>query len=369
MHFRETRRRAVQRPACFVSLTLGRSACTGLNDDPCIRPFWSALPWSRNRGTVAHLLGFQLGRQSPTALGLRATRLGRRAWRPSILGLSLSNGPVPTSLLIFITGGTRGLGWALAREFVERGHRVAVCGRNVTGIERARNELPSSSLFAQCCDVSDAVALESFASAACAHFEAEAMHLWINNAGSVAQRGRMIDLPPAALREVIETNLLGTMLGCRTAARCMVRSGDVHGHIFNVDGAGVFGNGTPYFAAYGATKRAMPQLMRSLNREFASLNVSVHTFSPGMILTDLLLRDSTAQMRRFFNLLAERPETVAAFLAPRLVRVAQTTPPLRGTYIRYKTLPAAFGNIAWNALWPGRRYRFFDRNGNPVKPT
>jgi chlorophyll(ide) b reductase len=272
------------------------------------------------------------------------------------------------SLLVFITGGTRGLGLALAKELVKRGHRVAVCGRDITKNDGVHDELPSSNFFAQRCDVSDAAALESFVASAYTHFGQETMHIWVNNAGTVAQRGRIIDVPPSALREVIETNLLGTILGCRTAARSMIQSRSIHGHIFNMDGAGVFGAGTPNFAAYGATKRAIPQLMRSLNREFAQLNVSVHTLSPGMMLTDLLLRDSTAQMRLFFNLLAERPETVAAFLAPRILRVAQTTPPLRGAYIRYKTLPAAFGSIAWNALWPGRRFRFFDKSGNPVEP-
>ncbi|BAM81788.1 hypothetical protein, conserved [Cyanidioschyzon merolae strain 10D] len=291
----------------------------------------------------------------------------RRTRRPSRLALDSTLQPAADSLVVFITGGSRGLGWALTRAFAQGGHRVAVCGRDTTRLADIRSELPPTLLFAQRCNVASEDELESFVESAFSYFGESTMDVWINNAGTVGRRGSAVDVPAAALREVIETNLLGTMLGCRTAALHMTRAQNKHGHIFNVDGAGVFGNGTPYFAAYGTTKRAMPQLMRSLNRELAGTNVSVHTISPGMMITDLLLRDSTAQMRLFFNLLAERPETVAAFLVPRIIQVARSQPPLRGAYIRFKTLPGAFASIAWNAIVPGRRYRFFDRHGNLVE--
>lgn len=47
-------------------------------------------------------------------------------------------------------------------------------------------------------------------------------------------------------------------------------------------------------------------------------SIGVHNLSPGLVLTDLLLRDSTPVARRFFNALAEEPATVAAALAPRI---------------------------------------------------
>lgn len=64
------------------------------------------------------------------------------------------------------------------------------------------------------------------------------------------------------------------------------------GHIFNMDGAGADGGGTPRFAAYGATKRGLEQLSKSLNSELRMLglkNVAVHNLSPGMVTTDLLM--------------------------------------------------------------------------------
>jgi short-subunit dehydrogenase len=78
------------------------------------------------------------------------------------------------------------------------------------------------------------------------------------------------------------------------------------GHVFLVDGAGVGGNPTKGYASYGATKRAMPQLVASLNKELqdssqAKQKVCIHNLSPGMVLTDLLLSDSTPEQRKLFN--------------------------------------------------------------------
>ncbi|KAK4535600.1 hypothetical protein CDCA_CDCA05G1625 [Cyanidium caldarium] len=271
------------------------------------------------------------------------------------------------ALRVVVTGGTRGVGLALSRELIQRGHQVAVCGRSAVHVELAKRALPHAVLVEQC-DVADADALHRFAErvARLGDGRTPRIDAWINNAGAVGRRGPLATAPAEAVIAPVHTNLLGTLLGCREAIRQMQQWPDRHGHVFNTDGAGVFGAGTPNFAAYGATKRAMPQLMHSLNTELRGSNVSVHTVSPGMVLTELLLRDSTAANRVFFNWLAERPETVAAFLAPRIVQTVRRRPAARGAYIRFKTLPAAFATIACNALLPHRRYRFFDRLGNPV---
>lgn len=89
----------------------------------------------------------------------------------------------------------------------------------------------------------------------------------INNAGSNGYRyGPLLESTDEALEEIVETNVLGVMLSCREAIRVM-RSQPSAGHVFNMDGAGADGNATPRFAAYGATKRSLAQLGKSLNAE------------------------------------------------------------------------------------------------------
>jgi chlorophyll(ide) b reductase len=85
-------------------------------------------------------------------------------------------------------------------------------------------------------------------------------------------------------------------------------------------------------AAAGATKAAFPQLASTLVQELQSTHVGVHVLSPGMMLTELLLEGATAANKQAFNILCEHPETVAAFLVPR-VRSAVSCG-LTGTYAR-----------------------------------
>ena len=83
------------------------------------------------------------------------------------------------------------------------------------------------------------------------------------------------------------------------------------GHIFNMDGAGADGNATPSFAAYGATKRCLSQLGKSLQAELSQAkikNVGIHNLSPGMVNTQLLMAGPHSPVTKtFINVLGERP--------------------------------------------------------------
>ncbi len=62
----------------------------------------------------------------------------------------------------------------------------------------------------------------------------------------------LLETTPERIARVVQTNLLGSLLCTRAAARAMAATGG--GHIFNMDGAGADGQATPQYAAYGATK-------------------------------------------------------------------------------------------------------------------
>ncbi|KAH9762307.1 putative chlorophyll(ide) b reductase NYC1 [Citrus sinensis] len=117
--------------------------------------------------------------------------------------------------------------------------------------------------------------------------------------------------------EIVSTNLVGSILCTREAMRVM-RDQPKGGHIFNMDGAGSGGSSTPLTAFYGSTKCGLRQLQASLFKESKRSKVGVHTASPGMVLTDLLLSGSTIQNKLMFNIICELPETVAKTLVPRI---------------------------------------------------
>ncbi|KAH9800702.1 putative chlorophyll(ide) b reductase NYC1 [Citrus sinensis] len=116
---------------------------------------------------------------------------------------------------------------------------------------------------------------------------------------------------------IVSTNLVGSILCTREAMRVM-RDQPKGGHIFNMDGAGSGGSSTPLTAFYGSTKCGLRQLQASLFKESKRSKVGVHTASPGMVLTDLLLSGSTIQNKLMFNIICELPETVAKTLVPRI---------------------------------------------------
>jgi chlorophyll(ide) b reductase len=260
---------------------------------------------------------------------------------------------------IVITGSTKGLGLALAREFLRHGDCVVVSSRSSEAVEatvaRLRTDFPDR-VVGLPCDVSrnqDLEALVNFAVEQLGRLD-----IWINNAGTTGFESRaLVDADPAALEAVVRTNLLGSLLGCRAALGVMLPQGQ--GHIFNMDGRGADGSATPDMAAYGATKRAIPQLTRTLAKETEGSGVGVHTLSPGMVLTDLLLHNATPQAKRIYNILAEKPETVALWLVERARNVEGN-----GRYIRFLTNPKATWRFA--TAWR-RKNRFFDGEGRPVE--
>lgn len=217
--------------------------------------------------------------------------------------------------------------------------------------------------FGVAADVARPADVEALAASAREHLGGR-IDCWINNAAQVGSRGRLVDLSAEDVVGVVTTNLLGSLLCCREAAKTMRDTG---GHVFTMDGAGSGGNATATYVAYGSTKRAVPQMVASLDKELKSGNVRFHVLSPGMVLTDLLLSGNTADAStlRFFNFLAEEPETVAQKLAPRIREVVLRNGP-RSEYVKFLTLPRAFLQIAGGFLLGVRANRYFNKDGERV---
>merc|ERR1719464_2210868 len=101
---------------------------------------------------------------------------------------------------------------------------------------------------------------------------------------------------------------------------------------------------TPNFASYGVSKAGFPQLLKSLSKEGASKNVSVHILQPGMVITDLLMTSKDKRAYKFFNILAEMPHTVAGWLVPRIRGVSRGNG--TATALRYLTTTS----VVWRFL-------------------
>ncbi|GLI58802.1 hypothetical protein VaNZ11_000568 [Volvox africanus] len=332
-------------------------------------------------GTVSSLLGLQL--VLPVLSGAAVGGLfaamnrfcNRRVW------------PAPRQpITVIITGGSRGLGKAMAREFLAAGDRVLITSRTQEAVDVAvselREEVAAGTLGTRgsvdddedagggksypqvvgvVCDVSEPAAVAAVEAAALKAFGR--VDAWVNNAAYSGSFRFMVEQCDEQIEQVVYTNLLGTLLCTRQAISLFDRQRE-GGHVFNIDGAGADGFPTPNYAAYGATKAGITQLTATLQRELAGTPVRLHTVSPGMILTDLLLEGASTANKQAFNILCEHPETVAAFLVPRIKSaVARDS---SGTYTRYLTPTSVLMRLA---TAPARLGRFFDGAGRAVYPS
>lgn len=180
-------------------------------------------------------------------------------------------------LVVVITGASAGIGRATAIRFAGEGASVVLAARSRARLaqlaERIEGRFGVETLVVRC-DVREATEVEALAEAAIARFGR--IDVLVNNAG-YGLYGRIEDTPGEALRDVLETNVLGVHHAIRAVLPHMRRQGS--GHIVNV-GSVVGKRSWPYHGAYAASKFALTGLTQALRGELAGSGVSVTLVLP-----------------------------------------------------------------------------------------
>ncbi|NTU53805.1 MAG: SDR family oxidoreductase [Chlorobiaceae bacterium] len=272
------------------------------------------------------------------------------------------------SLGVVVTGGTAGLGLAMAREFLQLGDRVVICGRRESTLNAAlqalRVAVPGCMVYGTPCDVADPRQAPVFADFAVSKLGI--IDRWINNAGTAGLMRRPLwELDSLDIDETCSTNLSGSMILSAEALRVMLRQPDsaigVDYHLFNMGFTAAGLRSSPTTVPHRVSKRAvalMSELMLAELRSAGNTSIGIHELSPGLVLTDLLLRDATTAQKRFFNAMAETAETVARSLVPSIRGMDK-----RSGILRYQ--PVALMLMRFAASFLGyRKERFFDNDGN-----
>ncbi|TFB49541.1 beta-ketoacyl-ACP reductase [Cryobacterium tagatosivorans] len=189
-----------------------------------------------------------------------------------------------TARTVLVTGGNRGIGFAIAEEFLAQGHRVAVTARSGSG--------PEGSLTVRA-DVTDSASIDS------AFSEIEAalgpVEVVVANAG-ITRDTLLLRMSDDDFTSVIDTNLSGAFRVVKRASKGMLKAR--FGRIVLISSVvGLYGSAGQ--VNYAASKSGLIGLARSITRELGARGITANVVAPGFIETDMTAELPEAQQAEY----------------------------------------------------------------------
>ncbi len=188
-----------------------------------------------------------------------------------------------------VTGASRGIGRETARQFLEEGARVMICGRNAETIEKSRADLAKQTggeVHAVAADMTKEADIARLVDTAKQKFGT--VDILINNAGQMYS-GRFAAMTDAGLKEQFETKIFGFLRAIRLVHPIM--KAQKWGRIVNIIG-GAGKEPDPYMFGSGITNSGLLNITKSLSTEFGEDNVLVNAVCPGWVATNLWQRNA-----------------------------------------------------------------------------
>ena len=188
--------------------------------------------------------------------------------------------------IALVTGGTRGIGYAIVKKFLEHGATVILCGSREETAKRAEQQLKAENAAWHVegiwPDLTDPAQLQ----AACSDIQARhgRLDILVNNAG-ISARDSLFDYRPEDFAAIMELNVNSIFYASQAAARIMKEQGG--GVILNTSSMVSF-YGQSAGAGYPASKFAVNGLTRSLARELGPYGIRVNAVAPGVTRTDMV---------------------------------------------------------------------------------
>ena len=227
---------------------------------------------------------------------------------------------------VVITGSTRGLGFAMAMEFLLSGCNVTLSGRGEALSQTASSALlPFKGKYIYVpCNVQEKASVQGLWDKSLIQWGK--IDIWINNAGQSTPHTFSWDTDEAHTEDIIKTNLIGMIYGSQIASAEMIKQ--KQGAIYSMEGLGSNNSIQLKTILYGTTKHALTYFMKGLAKELENTGIIAGRLSPGMMLTDFITKTTDGErselmadekFKKLLNIIADRPETVAKFFIPRIL--------------------------------------------------
>jgi len=181
-----------------------------------------------------------------------------------------------------VTGGSRGIGAAIARAFAARGDLVAVHYREAAAAAAAvRDALPGDGHVVVRADLTDADAVRVMVDDTAGRLGG--LDVLVNNAGALLRRAPVGQIDDELFDKVVDLNARSVVMASQAAVPHLKQAG--HGAIINTSSVAARNGGGPGSAVYGGSKAFVSSITRNMARELAPQGIRVNAVAPGVIMT------------------------------------------------------------------------------------
>ena len=195
----------------------------------------------------------------------------------------------PSRRITIVTGAGRGIGAATAGRLARMGHDVVVNYRSDSGAAEGVVRTVEAAGRRACAVRADVTTEDDVERLfAVARSELGKVTGLVNNAGATLHIGDLAETPVSVIRDVLDVNLLATVLCARVAARVMsTRRGGAGGAIVNVSSAAATLGSPHEYVHYAAAKAGVEALTLGLAKELAADGIRVNAVAPGIVRTEI----------------------------------------------------------------------------------
>ena len=225
---------------------------------------------------------------------------------------------------VVITVSARGLGFEMAKVFLENNVNVVISDLKEENLKKAKDELKNIETDATIkyfvCDVTKKSDIEGLINYSKKAFNS--IDIWINNAGVNQPDKAIWELSEEEIDLVFDVDLKGAVMGSKLIMEEMIKQG--YGAIYNIEGYGSNDAKMLGLSIYGTSKRAITYFTEALAKEadVRDTGVIVGKLSPGIMITDFITNalgnkekiELPEKTKKVYNILGDYPDVVANFL-------------------------------------------------------